>query len=212
MASSPVEATAVEVKTHDASDKDSHHSKATLFVRNIPYDATNQELEEFFSDLGPIRSCFVVTDNTPEETGKVQNKGFGYVHYALAEDAQRALTELKDIKFRGARKLKIELALKKGEKAPERPAPKSAAAKPAAVQSTPVEKPTTQPADLAKSQEQAPDVPQDHYLTVQVSGIGADTTKKHIYKRARKIATVENISYPIEDNEGVGESWKTLIC
>jgi len=198
MATSSVEATAVDTKTHEASEKDSHHSKATLFVRNIPYDATNQELEEFFSELGPIRSCFVVTDKTQEESGKVQNKGFGYVHYALAEDAQRALTELKDIKFRGARKLKIELALKKGEKGSERPAPKPATAKPA----TP--KPAAPKAAVsATTQQPAHDVPVDHYLTVQVSGLGADITKKHIYKRARKIATVQNIDYPIEDQQGV---------
>jgi nucleolar protein 4 len=196
MATPPAEATVVDNKVADTTEKDTHHSKATLFVRNIPYDATNQELEEFFSDLGPIRSCFVVMDKSEEEPEKVQNKGYGYVHYALAEDAQRAITELKDVKFRGGRKLKIELALKKGEKPQERPAPKPAVAK----APTPKVPDTTQQARPATT-----DAPADHFVTVEVSGLGSDITKKHIYKRARKIATVENIEYPIQDKEGVGE-------
>ncbi|CAO3690899.1 unnamed protein product [Umbelopsis ramanniana] len=194
MATPPVEAIVVDNKVAEASDKDAHHSKATLFVRNIPYDATNNELEEFFSDLGPIRSCFVVMDKTQEEAEKVQNRGYGYVHYALAEDAQRAITELKDVKFRGARKLKIELALKKGEKPQERPAPKPVVAKaptPKIPDTTPKERPATT------------DAPADHFVTIEVSGLGSDITKKHIYKRARKIATVENIEYPIQDKEGL---------
>lgn len=199
MATPPVEAVVVDNKVAEALDKDAHHSKATLFVRNIPYDATNQELEEFFSDLGPIRSCFVVTDKTQEETEKVQNRGYGYVHYALAEDAQRAITELKDVKFRGARKLKIELALKKGEKAQERPAPKPVVAK----------APTPKTSDTTpKARPATADTPADHFVTIEVSGLGSDITKKHIYKRARKIAAVENIEYPIQDKEGVGEYQK----
>jgi nucleolar protein 4 len=195
MANSPVEATTVDIKATEASEKDAHHSKATLFVRNIPYDATNQELEEFFSELGPIRSCFVVMDRNQEGTEKVQNRGYGYVHYALPEDAQRALTELKDVKFRGGRKLKIELALKKGEKVQERPASKPAATKPH----------TTKTPDTTKKAHLTTDVPLENFVTVEVSGLGSDITKKHIYKRARKIATVENIDYPIQDKEGVGE-------
>lgn len=193
MATSTTEATNVDVKVIDATEKNTQHSKATLFVRNIPYDATNHELEEFFSDLGPIRSCFVVMDKAQEEdTAKPQNKGFGYVHYALAEDAQRAVTELKDTKFRGARKLKIEFALKKGEKAADRPAPKPAAPKPV---------PAAKPIAPKVEQEIAAPV---NYLTIEVSGLGDEITKKHIYKRARKIATVENIDYPIEGKQGIG--------
>jgi nucleolar protein 4 len=192
MATSTTEATNVDVKVTESTEKDAHHSKATLFVRNIPYDATNQELEEFFSDLGPIRSCFVVMDKAQEEAAKPQNKGFGYVHYALAEDAQRAVTELKDTKFRGARKLKIEFALKKGEKAADRPAPKPSTPKPVAA------KPIT---PKVEQETAAP----DNYLTIEVSGLGDEITKKHIYKRARKIATVENIDYPIQGKQGTGK-------
>ena len=34
----------------------------TLFVRNLPYTATDKELEEAFSEYGPIKRSFVVQD------------------------------------------------------------------------------------------------------------------------------------------------------
>ncbi|KAG2237840.1 hypothetical protein INT48_002141 [Thamnidium elegans] len=95
------------------------HAKLTLFVRGLPFDATSKDLEDFFGDIGPIRKCFVVTDRvTDEEKAEkkvpLKNKGFGYVHYALEEDAQAALNKLKHVKFMG-RKLNIELAKRRSE-------------------------------------------------------------------------------------------------
>ena len=37
-------------------------SSSTLFVRNLPYSATKEHLEEVFSDIGPVKKCFVITD------------------------------------------------------------------------------------------------------------------------------------------------------
>ena len=34
----------------------------TVFVRSLPYDATDAALEEHFSEAGPVRSAFVVKD------------------------------------------------------------------------------------------------------------------------------------------------------
>jgi len=39
---------------------DTKSTSKTLFVRNLPYSATNEQLEELFSDIGPIKRCFVV--------------------------------------------------------------------------------------------------------------------------------------------------------
>jgi nucleolar protein 4 len=92
------------------------HAKLTLFVRGLPFEATSKDLEDFFGEIGPIRKCFVVTDRSvpPVEGQAPKNKGFGYVHYALEEDAQSAIAKLKNVKFQG-RKLKIELAKRKSE-------------------------------------------------------------------------------------------------
>ncbi|CAO3600294.1 unnamed protein product [Absidia cylindrospora] len=63
---------------------------------------------------------FVITEHRGENAVKegepgFKNKGFGYVHYALAEDAQQALQKLSSAKFKGGRKLKMELARRRKE-------------------------------------------------------------------------------------------------
>ncbi len=45
-------------------------TKSTLFVRNLPFDATNTELETFFGTVGPIKACFVVTDKPGESVAE----------------------------------------------------------------------------------------------------------------------------------------------
>lgn len=34
----------------------------TLFVSPLPAEATNQRLEEIFSEIGPVKQCFVVKE------------------------------------------------------------------------------------------------------------------------------------------------------
>ncbi|KAI8888792.1 RNA-binding domain-containing protein [Backusella circina FSU 941] len=92
---------------------DDAHAKLTIFIRGLPFEATDKDLEDFFGEIGPVRKCFVVVDRSSE---KKLNKGFGYVHYALEEDAQTALTKLKNVPFMG-KKLRLELAKRKSETA-----------------------------------------------------------------------------------------------
>ena len=49
-----------------AATKQANLSSTTLFVRNLPFVFDNKELEKVFSEVGPIKRCFVVKD-----TGKV---------------------------------------------------------------------------------------------------------------------------------------------
>ncbi|KAM9480880.1 RNA-binding protein 28 [Clarias gariepinus] len=63
----------------------------TLFVRNLPASASSEHLEEIFSEVGPIKRCFVVKDKGSEKC-----RGIGYVTYSMVEDAERALREIKD--------------------------------------------------------------------------------------------------------------------
>lgn len=89
-------------------DKGVIHSKSTLFVSTLPFTSTATQLEDFFSSMGPIKSCFVVIKDGV-------HTGCGYVQYALAADALRAIVDLKKKKFGGVqgRTLKIVLAVKK---------------------------------------------------------------------------------------------------
>lgn len=107
-------------------------SKSTLFVRGLPYEATSAQLEEFFGEVGPVRSCFVVLDRSAEqiatEDGGVEkgtaaaakappkNKGFGFVQFVLPEDADKAINELRGTKFLKQRPLIMEKAVKKSRK------------------------------------------------------------------------------------------------
>ncbi|KAI9476135.1 MAG: hypothetical protein EXX96DRAFT_620603 [Benjaminiella poitrasii] len=111
------------IKLNKKESMDDSHAKLTLFVRGLPFEATSKDLEDFFGEIGPIRKCFVVTDKSVANNEKegdddnkpaFRNKGFGYVHYALEDDAQTAITKLKNVKFMG-RKLKIDFAKRKSE-------------------------------------------------------------------------------------------------
>ena len=99
----PPQQVAEEVKERDKN----LYSKSTLFVSTIPFEARNEELEEFFSQIGPIRSCFII-----KKSGG-QSSGCGFVQFALSSDALKALLELKKKKFKGLRSLKLAFAMKK---------------------------------------------------------------------------------------------------
>lgn len=223
---------------HDASP----HSKSNLFVRNIPYDATSAEMEAFFSELGPVRSCFVVLDNAPQlpepvlagETAEAKkrreapkNKGYGFVQYALPEDADRAVKDLAEVKFRGERKLKIEHALKRGvqHEAGEKEVEKAEVIKKkqeakvkreAKAKAAVVNKEKSDKSDGNAAATLAPRKTKGHlsaeellpYRTIVLEGLGKDLTKKHIYKKAKKSGEVTEVVYPVfsQAKEGAEET------
>lgn len=49
-------------------------NKKQLFIRNLSYDTTKDELEAIFQDIGPLKNISVALDPA---TGKT--KGFGFV-------------------------------------------------------------------------------------------------------------------------------------
>ncbi|XP_059633627.1 uncharacterized protein LOC132276287 isoform X3 [Cornus florida] len=69
---------------------------ARLFVRNLPYTATEDELEEHFSKYGRVSQVHLVIDRDTK-----RSKGIAYVLYALPESAARALEELDNSIFQG---------------------------------------------------------------------------------------------------------------
>eukprot|EP00983_Pelagomonas_calceolata_P107286 1159328-Pelagomonas_calceolata.AAC.5 len=71
----------------------------TVFVRGVAFSVDQQPFEEAFSDVGPVKQCFLVRDK-----GAPKHKGCGFVQYALPEDAQRALQEMNG-RMLGGRKL-----------------------------------------------------------------------------------------------------------
>ncbi len=93
-----------------------------LFVSSLPFSATSTDLETLFSDVGPLRKAFVVTDSASGSHGpgaggaaggKVRSKGVGYVQFAQPEDARRAVAELHGKRqgiFDGSRAIQVQFA------------------------------------------------------------------------------------------------------
>ncbi|XP_072165470.1 RNA-binding protein 28-like [Diadema setosum] len=84
----------------------SGHVGLTLFVRNLPYSTTKEDLENVFGEIGPLKKCFVVTDKGVKD----KCRGFGYVTFALKDDAEKAVNSSKSLQ---GRKLKVSFADRK---------------------------------------------------------------------------------------------------
>jgi len=65
-----------------------------LYVGNLPYSATQAQLQELFSQAGNITEINVITDR---DTG--QSKGFAFVEMASEAEAQAAITKFNGYSF-----------------------------------------------------------------------------------------------------------------
>lgn len=81
----------------------------TLFVRSIPFEATSEELSEFFSQFVPVKHAVIVTDN------EKKSRGFGFVSFTLDDDCLTALVESRKTKFKG-RLLRVDVAKRRDRK------------------------------------------------------------------------------------------------
>lgn len=106
--------------TSDSSDSDDSHSKsvkdmessavkdsqgdnseqkivtnARLFIRNLPFSATEEELKDFFSGYGNIIECHIPVDDTN------RNKGYAFIKFSSNDEALNALQSLDATSFQG---------------------------------------------------------------------------------------------------------------
>ena len=81
-----------------------------LYVGNLPFEMTEDDLQELFAAHGAVVSAKVITDR---ETGRA--RGFGFVEMEQDEDAQKAIQSLDGQEFKG-RNLKVNVAKPREER------------------------------------------------------------------------------------------------
>ncbi|QQP31486.1 Cleavage stimulation factor 64 kDa subunit [Caligus rogercresseyi] len=82
-------------------------SARSVFVGNIPYEATEEKLKDIFSEVGPVTSFKLVYDR---ENGKP--KGYGFCEYKDADMAQSAMRNLNGYEIEG-RTLRVDTLARK---------------------------------------------------------------------------------------------------
>jgi len=65
-----------------------------LYVGSIPFQASEEDLQELFSRIGEVESVRIITDS---QTGR--SKGFGFVEMVSEEDATKAVADLNGTTF-----------------------------------------------------------------------------------------------------------------
>jgi cold-inducible RNA-binding protein len=60
-----------------------------LYVGNLPFNTTENELQELFSQAGPVQEVMLMQDKF---TGK--SRGFAFVTMTSEQDAQKAIAEI----------------------------------------------------------------------------------------------------------------------
>jgi len=83
-----------------------------LFVGNLSYQTMENDLQEYFSQAGVVTSVNLMLDKV---TGK--SRGFAFVEYASAEEANKAVEQLHNKDFQG-RALTVNIARPREERAP----------------------------------------------------------------------------------------------
>lgn len=67
-----------------------------LYVGNLAYSVTNEDLEALFSQAGKVDSATVVMDKFSG-----QSRGFGFVEMADSNEAARAIEEFNETELKG---------------------------------------------------------------------------------------------------------------
>lgn len=67
-----------------------------LFVGNLAYSVTDQDLTDFFASEGNVVSAVVIKDRETD-----RSKGFGFVEFETSEEAQNAIKNLNEKDLNG---------------------------------------------------------------------------------------------------------------
>jgi RNA recognition motif-containing protein len=86
-----------------------------IYVGNLAYEVTEDELREAFGAFGEVASANLITDKFSG-----QSKGFGFVEMPNNAEADAAIKELNGTALKG-RNITVNQAKPRGDRAPQRP-------------------------------------------------------------------------------------------
>ncbi len=86
-----------------------------IYVGNLPYDVTEDELKALFSEFGEVSTVNIITDKFSG-----QSKGFGFVEMPNDSEAEEAIKALDGRELKG-RNIKVNQAKPRGERPQSRP-------------------------------------------------------------------------------------------
>ncbi len=81
-----------------------------IYVGNLPYSTTEDELKNLFTQYGEVVSVVIISDRY---SGR--SKGFGFVEMAVQRDGETAIAELDGYLFNG-RNLRVNMARPRTER------------------------------------------------------------------------------------------------
>jgi len=87
-------------------------SQARLFVGNLSYQTGENDIQDYFAQVGAIKSVNLMMDKV---TGK--SRGFAFVEFSTAEEAQKAIEQFHNKDFQG-RAITVNVARPREERAP----------------------------------------------------------------------------------------------
>lgn len=77
----------------------------TVYVGNINFNATNEDLRRFFAEQGEVVSAKIITDRENDN----RSKGFGFVEMSTPEEAQTVVSSLNGTSFM-QREIRVNIA------------------------------------------------------------------------------------------------------
>lgn len=86
-----------------------------IYVGNVPYTATETDLEDLFGEYGPVATATIIRDRYDG-----RSKGFGFVEMENQEDGERAIAALDGSDMMG-RPLKVNPARPREQRREHRP-------------------------------------------------------------------------------------------
>ena len=86
-----------------------------IYVGNLPYNLTEDDLKAAFSEFGEVSSANIIMDKMSG-----QSKGFGFVEMPDNAEADQAIKALNERALNG-RNIKVNQARPRGERSPRRP-------------------------------------------------------------------------------------------